>query len=147
MRRFGEAIRPGVAYRRRPGAYAVIRDGDDVLLTEQSQPARELQLPGGGVDPGESVLAALRRECFEETGWGLAVVRKLGVYQRFAYLPEYGFWAQKICHVFLARPTRRRGLPSEPHHRPLWVPIATAADLVAGAGDRAFLRAAARAGR
>lgn len=147
MRRFGEPMRPGRAYRRRPGAYAVIRDGDDVLLTEQSQPERELQLPGGGVEPGESVLAALGRECFEETGWGLTVTRKLGVYQRFGYMPEYDLWAHKICHVFLARPTRRRGLPTEPHHRALWMPIATAAALVASAGDRAFLQAAARAPR
>lgn len=139
MRRFGDPVEPGRAYRLRPGAYAVIRDGGDVLVTEQDAPVREVQLPGGGIDPGEGVLAALRRECLEETGWGIAVVRRLGAYQRFGYMPEYDLWARKICHVYLARPTLRRGAPREPGHRALWMPIAVAAALVASDGDRAFL--------
>ena len=39
MRRFDEPFDPARRYRERPGAYAVIRDGDDVLVTEQTQPA------------------------------------------------------------------------------------------------------------
>lgn len=139
MRRFGEPVRPGQTYRQRPGAYAVIRDGDDVLVTEQSAPQREVQLPGGGIDPGEGPVAALRRECLEETGWAIAVLRRLGAYQRFGYIPEYDLWAQKICHVYLARPVLRRGAPSEAGHRALWMPIPVAAALVASDGDRAFL--------
>ncbi|MBP7002431.1 NUDIX hydrolase [Amaricoccus sp.] len=141
MRRFGEPVRPGQTYRPRPGAYAVIRDGDDVLVTEQSAPQREVQLPGGGIDPGEGPVAALRRECLEETGWAIAVVRRLGAYQRFGYMPEYDLWAQKICHVYLARPVLRRGPPREAGHRALWMPIPVAAALVASDGDRAFLAA------
>jgi 8-oxo-dGTP diphosphatase len=141
MRRFGEPVRHDRVYRPRPGAYAVIRDGGDVLVTEQSAPQREFQLPGGGIDPGESPLAALRRECLEETGWAVAVIRRLGSYQRYGYMPEYDLWARKVCHVYLARPVRRRGAPIEPGHRALWMPIATAAALVASDGDRAFLAA------
>ncbi|MBP7240673.1 NUDIX hydrolase [Amaricoccus sp.] len=141
MRRFGDPVRPGLSYRLRPGVYAVIRAGDDVLVTEQSSPEPEIQLPGGGIDPGESPLAALRRECLEETGWAIAVQRRLGAYRRFGYMPEYDFWAQKVCHVYLARPVIRRGPPREAGHRALWMPIATAAALVASDGDRAFLEA------
>ncbi len=69
-------------YRLRPGAYAVLIRGDRVLLTFQHQPTPEFQLPGGGIDPGESPLAALHREVLEETGWTIATPRRLGAYRR-----------------------------------------------------------------
>ena len=144
MRRYGESVRPDRTYATRPGAYAVIRRGGDVLLTEQADPGPEIQLPGGGMDPGESPLAALHRECLEETGWRIAIERRLGAFQRFVYMPEYDLWARKVCHVFLARPTLRRGEPAEPGHRALWAPLALAARLVGNDGDRAFLAALAR---
>ena len=145
MRRFGEPVDPRRTYRDRTGAYAVIRDGDDVLLTEQAAPEREFQLPGGGVDPGEGLLTALHRECLEETGWRVCVLRRVGAFQRYAYLPDYDLWARKDCHVYLARPVRRVGPPAEAGHRAVWMPIATAIALVGNDGDRAFLAAERRA--
>ena len=56
------------SYRLRPGAYAVLIRGGSALLTFQHAPESEYQLPGGGIDPGESPLAALHREVHEETG-------------------------------------------------------------------------------
>jgi 8-oxo-dGTP diphosphatase len=146
MRRYGEPIDPGQTYSNRPGAYAVIREGDDVLVTEQQEPRREFQLPGGGMDPGEGALRALHRECLEETGWRIRVLTRLGAYQRYAYLPEYDLWARKVCHVYLARPVLRYGEPREAGHRAIWMPIQTALDLLAMEGDRAFLRLAVTGG-
>lgn len=58
--RFGERVKSGQRYRLRPGAYAIlIRDGR-VLLTHQSHPVPEFQLPGGGIDPGEGPIEALQ---------------------------------------------------------------------------------------
>ena len=141
MRRFHEPFDPSRRYRERPGAYAVIRDGGDVLVTEQMSPRHEFQLPGGGIDAGEGPIRALHRECFEETGWRIAVIRRLGAWQRFSWMPEYRLWAHKVCHVYLARPVRRLGPPSEPGHNAIWMPIRTALDLLAMDGDRAFLAA------
>lgn len=138
-RRFGERVVAGRQYRRRPGIYAVILGADGVLLTHQTAPVPEVQLPGGGIDPGEQPLAALHREVFEETGWSIRVERRLGAYRRFAYMPDYDLWAEKICTVFLARPVRRKGPPSEPGHSALWALPETAARIVGGAGDRHFL--------
>ncbi|MBV1902876.1 MAG: NUDIX hydrolase [Marinosulfonomonas sp.] len=140
IRRYGEAVQPGKPYRKRPGAYAVIAQDNAVLLTHQAFPRSEFQLPGGGIDPGESPYQALRREVIEETGWSITGLRKLGVYRRFVFMPEYDMWAEKIAHVFLARPVRAQSKPSEHGHTAVWTSAKTAIDLLANDGDRAFVR-------
>lgn len=139
MRRFGERVVRGQAYRRRPGAYAVLMRDGAVLLTHQAEPVPEYQLPGGGIDPGEGPAQALHREVFEETGWAIAAPRRIGIYKRFAYMPEYDLWAEKICHIYLARPVLRLGPPSEPGHSAVWAEPEAALDLLSNAGDRFFM--------
>jgi len=147
IRRMGERVHAGRRYRLRPGAYAVLLRGDAVLLTFQRSPAPEFQLPGGGVDPGESPVAALHREVLEETGHGIARPVRLGAFRRFTYMPEYDLWAEKVCTIYRARAGLRRGPPSEAGHSAHWVPLALAADLVGNPGDAAFLRRVVRSAR
>jgi 8-oxo-dGTP diphosphatase len=139
MRRWGERVVRGRRYKRRPGAYAILwRDGE-VLLTLQTEPLPEVQLPGGGIDPGENPLAALHREVREETGWRIAGARRLGAYRRFVFMPEYDLWAEKLCEVWLARPALRLGDPSEPGHFAFWASPAAALALLPNAAERDFL--------
>ncbi|MEM9198267.1 MAG: NUDIX hydrolase [Pseudomonadota bacterium] len=140
MRRFGAPPRRGQMYRDRPGVYALISGRGGLLLTASFVPEFELQLPGGGIDPGESPLVALHREVREETGWRIDPIRCLGRYQRFTYMPEYGLWARKICAVYLARPVLRLGPPGEPHHHPIWMPPELAEGVLESEGDRWFVR-------
>jgi 8-oxo-dGTP diphosphatase len=142
--RLGETARPDVRYRLRPGAYAILLRGHEVLLTHQMAPVPEFQLPGGGVDPGESPVVSLHREVLEETGWRIGPVRRLGAYRRFTYMPDYDLWAEKLCHIYLARPALRRGAPTEAGHSAVWAPIETAARLVGSSGDRRFLSSVLR---
>jgi 8-oxo-dGTP diphosphatase len=123
IRRYGEAARPDRHYTRRPGVYGVLLDGRHILATHQAAPVPEFQLPGGGIDRGEQPLPALHREVFEETGWKIAVLRHLGTFRRFTYMPEYDLWAEKLCTVYLARPVRRLGPPSEAVHNAVWKPV------------------------
>lgn len=139
IRRFGESRQFGRRYTPRPGAYAILPRGDEVLLTHQAQPHPEFQLPGGGIDPGESPLAALHREVYEETGWRIATPRKLGAFRRFTFMPEYDLWAEKLCHIYLAHPVRRLGPPIEPGHVAIWTKVDIAASILGNPGDRAFL--------
>ena len=139
MRRYGERLEQGRKYRARPGAYAVLMRGDEVLVTFQAEPQPEIQLPGGGIDPGEQPLAALHREVMEETGWTIGPARRIGAYRRFAYMPDYDFWAEKIAAVYLARPVLQVAEPSEPQHAAFFLPAAEAARQLANAGDRAML--------
>lgn len=139
MRRYGEPVRPDRRYRVRPGAYAILLRGSDVLLTHQMTPEPEYQLPGGGIDPGESPLQALHREVAEETGWRIGSARRIGVYRRFVYMPDYDIWAEKICQIFLANPVRRLGPPTEACHTAVWLPAEQAMRRVASPGDAAVL--------
>jgi 8-oxo-dGTP diphosphatase len=140
MRRFGDPRKQSVKYTRRPGAYAVIVQGKDLLLTLQDAEERELQLPGGGIDPGESAVRALHREVFEETGYRITNIRRLGAYQRYTFMPEYNLWAHKICHIFLCNPARRIGPPTELEHSVVWMSAKDASSTLANQGDCAFVK-------
>lgn len=137
--RYGTPPETGRRYRRRAGAYAVLwRDGE-VLLTHQDQPWPEFQLPGGGIDPGETPAQALHREVYEETGWRIGPARRLGAFRRFTYMPEYDLWAEKLCMVYLARPVRRLSPPTEPGHDAVWMAPETAVRVLGNDGDASFL--------
>lgn len=139
IRRYGDAKRPDQTYRRRPGVYAILMRGDQILLTHQAQPVPEYQLPGGGIDRGEHPMTALHREVFEETGWKIDIQRQLGSFRRFTHMPEYGFWAEKLCSIWLARPVYPLGPPQEPGHQAVWVHAYEALELLGNPGDRAML--------
>ena len=139
-RRFGAPPEKGTYYPPRPGAYAVIIASGGVLVTFQEEPTPEFQLPGGGIDPGEAVIPALHREVFEETGYSIHVPRRVGMYHRFVYMPEYRRFAQKQCQVYLARAGRRLGPPSEAGHHALILPWEDAAERLASRGGRHFLK-------
>ena len=143
-RRFGEAARHGIRYSPRAGVYAILPRDGRVLVTLQAEPVPELQLPGGGIDPGESPLHALFREVREETGWTIARPCRLGTFRRFTFLPDYDLWAEKICTIYLAHPVRKRGAPSEPGHRALWISAEHAMRELGNAGDRHFVSRVAR---
>ncbi|HEV3342477.1 MAG TPA: NUDIX domain-containing protein [Pirellulales bacterium] len=64
----------------RRGAVAVIRQADRLLVIRRSQHVvapRAYCFPGGGIEPGESVEAALVRELQEELGVDVVPVRQI----------------------------------------------------------------------
>lgn len=139
IRRYGNAPESGRSYRLRTGAYAILPSTEGLLLTHQSSPAPEIQLPGGGVDPGESPVQALIREVYEETGWRIARPLRLGAYRRFTFMPEYDLWAEKLCLIYMASPVRCHGHPTEPEHTALWMSITDAQTKLSNSGDREFV--------
>jgi 8-oxo-dGTP diphosphatase len=139
IRRYGDSPEPARRYGLRPGAYAILPRNGQLLVTFQEEPTPEFQLPGGGIDPGESPLTALHREVFEETGWHIARPRRLGAFRRFAYMPEYDRWAEKLCTIYLAHPVRPHGAPTEPGHTAHWLPVEMALEALGNPGDRAFV--------
>ncbi len=61
---------------------------DQVLLTRRADNGQWC-LPGGAVDPGESVSETCEREFFEETGLRVRTVRLIGVYSSRDQLVVY----------------------------------------------------------
>ncbi|MGB0496888.1 MAG: NUDIX hydrolase [Rubricella sp.] len=142
MRRYGEPFVEGAPYRDRPGAYAIITNGmGALLLAATTNEGEDFLLPGGGIDPGEAPLGALHREVLEETGWRIAPERRLGAFQRYAWMPDYQRWARKVCHIYLARAVYPLVDPIEPDHVPVWMPAEDAARLLSVSGERAFVSA------
>ena len=74
-------------------AIVAIDDNDNVLLVNQFREAvgkELLEIPAGGIDPGEDPEAAVRREMQEETGYLPRKVERLsGFYSAPGYCTEY----------------------------------------------------------
>ena len=82
----------------------VIESGDGIVLVRRRNPPLGWALPGGFVDPGESVAHAARREAKEETGLDVELTELLGVYSDPKRDPRGLFTAST---VFIGRATGR----------------------------------------
>jgi 8-oxo-dGTP diphosphatase len=139
IRRVGQPPQKGISYRLRPGAYAILPLERRFLMTAQIMPALDVQLPGGGIDPGESPVQALHRVVLEEIGWRITRPRRLGAFRRFVFMPEYDLWAEKLCHIYVAHPVRQIAEPIEPDHSTLVLSPDEALGALGNDGDRMFL--------
>lgn len=92
----------------RVGASALIYDQarEKILMTQRSDNSRWC-LPGGGMDPGESVAETCVREVMEETGLEVRVTKLIGVYTSPDMLVEYrgGNKVQPVAFSFEAEVT------------------------------------------
>ena len=67
-------------------SHAVITNTEgEVLLLKATYGDKHWGLPGGGLDPNETIHQALQRECFEELGCEVDVQYLSGVYFHSAY--------------------------------------------------------------
>ncbi len=104
------------------GVVARIADGQIYIALVGELGLTERVLPKGGVEFGESLEDAARREIEEEAGLSsLALIEKLGIRERLSY--------DKVCwittHYFLFVTEQVEGTPTdvEHHYEPAWYPI------------------------
>ena len=116
---FGEAL-PGVTYIDRPGVYALaIQDG--LLLVVET--ASGFFLPGGGVDAGESLEDALRRELHEEARLSITGMVAIGTARQYVVDSQTGVGYNKIEHFYRVMITDRLDGPVETDHAVRWLAI------------------------
>ncbi len=114
---------PGRAYPDRPAAFAVVeRDGliAIVRVTFESGGGRT-DLPGGGLDEGETHQSAAARECGEEAGLVIAVEEEVTAADHY-FINEKGEAKNTRGRFFAARVLREdAGLKIEDDHALTWM--------------------------
>jgi 8-oxo-dGTP diphosphatase len=97
----------------------IVLDGDQVLLHRRRDYGIIWALPGGGINPGESMPDAAAREVLEETGYEVAIDRFAGQY----HLPQVPVGGQMI-HVYTAHVTGGEPIDSGPETLAVgWFPL------------------------
>lgn len=67
-------------FSRRPAGHVLVFAVYESKLLFTLHTKRGIEIPGGKVEPGETSLAAAVRELYEETGFALASIEKIGQY-------------------------------------------------------------------
>jgi len=100
----------------RVGVGVVIRDHEGRILFEKRSDSRMWAIPGGGVEPGESVKEAALREIREETGLTVEITRLVGVYSgpedRIVTYPSNGDVIQHVDIILEGVPVSGTLTPS-----------------------------------
>jgi 8-oxo-dGTP diphosphatase len=99
MLEFGTPI-AGVSYVERPGAYAIIKNDSAAIAVVKTE--KGYFLPGGGVDSGEEIESALKREIVEEIGYASEIGEKIGTAAQYLMAASEKKHYKKIGHFYLA---------------------------------------------
>ena len=109
-----------------PSVTAIVSNDAGHILMVHKTDNRLWALPGGGVDPGESVAEAVVREVLEETGINVSVGRLSGVYTNPRHVMAYddGEVRQQFSLCFVATPSGGDLTPSDETSEVVFVPVA-----------------------
>lgn len=110
---------PGRCYHDRVGAYLIAMRAGLIALIQTS---RGYFLPGGGIEPGESPEACIRRELMEEAGGDVKLTRLVGTADSYERHPVLG-WFHPVQYYYMGELMRRAGVPVEPDHKLVWMPV------------------------
>jgi 8-oxo-dGTP diphosphatase len=117
---------PEAEYRQRPGAYAIILNGQGKFASVRWRDA--YLLPGGGMEPGETLEETLIREVREECAREVVLGEFLGSAVQYFTNENDRHW-EFHCSYFEAEFGAE--LASDPEHELVWLNIADARHLLA----------------
>ena len=113
---------------------AIVLHEGKVLLNRcrDAQNGEYYSLPGGGQEQFETMAEAIQRECLEETGYYVEMVRFAALMEEICLDPfireHYLQYAHKMLHFFFCRlTTAERAEPTETDESQIaieWVPVA-----------------------
>ena len=112
-----------VEYRVRKGVYALI-EGDKGHLAIVGRAHKELyELPGGGIEEGESHEEGLKRELIEELGWSIQIESYLGKSIQYTTLSPHGNYYRLEGHFYTAAKLAHVGGKIEEDHIGVWLSV------------------------
>lgn len=119
---FGERL-AGRAYGERPAAFGILeRDGQvAVVRIEKPDGAAWIDLPGGGVDPGETPEEGVVREYGEEAGLKVAVSAPFARADQFFVNTEGQAWNNRSDFYVLELVGEDPTLKVEDDHQLIWL--------------------------
>ena len=118
--------------RKRIAARGIILRNDGKVAIFNKMNKNEYKLPGGGVEKGEDVITAFKREMLEETGCNVEIIKYLGTIKEEKSNDNF----IQISHVYVAKVISDTGKLSltkkeiEEGGRVLWVTKREALDLI-----------------
>ena len=94
-----------------PAASAVVADSDGRIVLARRRDNQLWTIPGGAMEPGETIVQTAMREVKEETGIEVEVVSLVGIYSDPHHVVEYadGEVRQQFSVCFACRPTGALG--------------------------------------
>ena len=110
----------GIEYIDRPGVYAVIENDTDQIAVIEA--ASGFFLPGGGIDPGETELEALKRELMEETGYQISVIGELGTAVEYIEASSENAYCRIQSRFYRVELETKTGDGVERDQRLVWLP-------------------------
>lgn len=96
----------------RPAGYAVIVHDDKVLLCNTKSTGK-YWFPGGGVDLGEKLEDAIKREVLEEAGIEIEIEKLLTFQEIFFYYEPLDEAYQNFSFFYLCKPITTKLLPDD----------------------------------
>ena len=104
-------------------------DDEDEIYVVKTEKYGYIQLPGGGIEDGESIMEALRRETEEKTGLLIDSIEPIGfTLERREDIRNTHSWARDISHVFRALPSKEVGThymedEKAEEFKPIWISL------------------------
>ncbi|HEY4487404.1 MAG TPA: NUDIX domain-containing protein [Candidatus Paceibacterota bacterium] len=134
----GSSTEPPSHYEERGASRAVIFDSQKNIALLHATKKNYHKLPGGGIEEGEGVETALRREALEEIGCYIQNIRELGVIEEY----RNRFSLHQISHCFIADLAGEKGAPDlqpgeeiEDGFETIWMELSTAVKTLARESD------------
>lgn len=109
----------GKNYLDRPGVYAVIEDEHKQIAVIETR--NGYFLPGGGIDPGETGVEALKREIMEEIGYQASGLAELGEAVDYIEAQAEGKHYRIHSRFYKAQIDSKIGEGIEPDQRLVWL--------------------------